>query len=910
MSDLLLQTKLVPPPIRPTLVLRPRLIEKLKEGLARKLTLVSAPAGFGKTTLIAVFVTQKNFDQDTGYAWLSLSAAENDPARFWTYFLASLAVAGVDLALDDTAVANISPELFMTEVINGIAQNRAMNSRLVLVLDDYHLIRSRVVHESVTFLLENMPASMHLILTTRADPPLPLARWRGRGQLLELRQQDLRFTPAEAASFLNQTMALSLAAADVETLNRRTEGWIAGLQMAAVSLQARSDSAQFVNSFSGSHRYILDYLMEEVLSRQPDQIKQFLLQTAVLERLSAPLCQRLMMEDSSLAPADSAHQSSIFNYDCQAILEHLDSANLFVIPLDQERHWYRYHRLFADLLRQRLEQTAPDRVPLLHQRASAWFAEHGLQDEAIAHALLAEEFSRAADLIEDAAERMLMRSEQVTFMRWVEALPKPELAKRPSLSLYYACTLIMEGHTSVEVEEVLRHVKAKEAPGELDLLHSLLAIYQGDGAGSIRLARKAQTQLGSERTFLWGMANWILGIAYIFHGQLDEGWQALEQAAQLSRQAGNMAIAVSAWMRMANQAWRQGDLFHAKRIYDQALVLATDEQERPLPIAGEPHIGLARTYYEWNDLPSALYHIELGLTLVERWREISSLAGIVWLARIKQALGEPVAALEALERARQIAVRSEGTQFDDLAVAMAEAYIRILQGDLKAVSAWCAERQIPDSIDPEALQDPGDIIEGHLRKYEFIIRARLYLVQQQPEPALNLLLPLQAEAQRLQRSDLQIEIQILTALAYQQLNQLIQAEEHMLKAVALGEKGRFIRIFVEAGVAEIVKRVRVEAGGMKSYKAALLAAFEQPPILGQAQDRSISPQSTLIEPLSDRELEILTLIASGMSNREIANELILSLPTIKWHTSNIYGKLGVHNRTTAVARARELQILL
>ncbi len=906
----MLQTKLVPPPTRPALVMRPRLIEKLKAGVAQKLSLVSAPAGFGKTTLIAAFITQEKLNQGILCAWLSLSEADNDPARFLTYFLASLAVVGIELTFDESAVAGISPDLFMTEVINGITQSKAANSRLIFVLDDYHLIQNRMIHESITFLLENMPAPIHLIITTRADPPLPLARWRARGQLLELRQQDLRFTPEEAANFLIQTMALSLTATDVETLNRRTEGWIAGLQMAAVSLQDRSDPAQFVRSFSGSNRYILDYLMEEVLSRQPDKIKKFLLQTAVLERLCAPLCARLMIEDSRVKPAESDLQSSILDHDCQAILEHLDSANLFIVPLDQERHWYRYHRLFADLLRQRLAQTAPDLVPLLHQRAAAWFAERGLQDEAIAHALLAEDFSSAAGMIEDAAETMLMRSEQVTFMRWVATLPEAELAKRPFLSLYYACTLIMEGHTVEETQKVLQYVQAEEAPGEMDLVHSLLLLYQGDGTESIRLAQKAQRQLSSERTFLRGMATWILGIAYIFHGRLDEGWQVLEQTAQLSQQAGNMAIAVSAWMRMANQAWRQGDLFHAKRIYDQALVFATDDQERPLPIAGEPHIGLARIYYEWNDLPTALHHAETGLALAERWREISGMAGIIWLARIKQALGEPADALAALERARQIAIRSEGTQFDDIAVAMTEAYLKLLQGDLNAVSAWCAERQIPDKIYPEALQDRSDIIEGHLRKYEFIILARLYLARQKAKSALKLLLPLQAEAQRLQRHDLQIEIQILTGLAYQQLNQLTRADDHMQKALSLGEKGRFIRIFVDADVGEIIKRIKVEGAGMKSYQESLIAAFDQSSTHRQDQDRLINPQPALIEPLGERELEILTLIATGMSNREIAGELVLSLPTIKWHTSNIYGKLGVHNRTAAVARARELQILL
>jgi len=750
-----------------------------------------------------------------------------------------------------------------------------------------------------------MPAQMHLILTTRADPPLPLARWRARSQLLELRQQDLRFTPEEAADFLNQVMALSLTAADVETLNRRTEGWIAGLQMAAVSLQNRPDTTNFVQNFSGSHRYILDYLMEEVLSRQPEEVVHFLLQTAVLERLCAPLCDAISEASDGLVETNHA----------QTILEKLDTANLFILPLDQERQWYRYHRLFADLLRQRLVQTKPALVPLLHQRAAVWFETNGYPEEAIAHALLAEAYEHAARLIEQTAEAMLMRSEQVTFIRWVAALPEAELAKRPSLSLYYAYTLILEGHAPAEIENVLQPVKIEDSPGELALVRSLLAIYLGDGATSIDLAQQALTHLDASRTFLRGMATWVLGIAYIFYGDLDRGWQALEQAVQLSQQVGNMTIAVSSWGRMANQVWRKGELHQAKRIYEQALILATDEAERPLPIAGEPHIGLARIYFEWNDLPAALEHAEIGLTLSERWREISGMAGIIWLARIKQAMGEPEVANKSLERARQIAIKSEGTQFDDMAVDMTEAHLNLLQGNPKAVALWCDSRQIPDEIDLNALKMRDDIIDGHLRKYEFIILARLRVAQKQPEAALALLLPLQTDAQRLQRRDLQIEIQILAAIAYQQLNQLAQADFHMQKALSLGEPGGFIRIFVDAGadVAEILKRQKAEGGRMKAYLQTLLAAC------GQIPEQSLTSTplassgqglpSPLVEPLSKRELEILTLIASGLSNREIAEELVLSLPTIKWHTSNIYGKLGVRNRTTAVAHARDLEIL-
>jgi len=896
MATNLLQMKLVRPVTRPLLVSRPRLSQRMADGMAGKLLLVSAPAGFGKTTLVAAWLQAGK--GPARLAWVSLDEHDDDPARFAAYLTAVLRP--IVPHLDEEFAGHTLSEV-MAELVNELTAvlPARHGADVLLVLDDYHLITNPVIHNALTFFVEYMPPSMHLCLISRADPPLPLARWRARGQLTELRQQDLRFTAGEAAEFLNQVMGLNLATADVAALNSRAEGWVAGLQMAAVSLQHRPDASQFIDAFTGSNRYILDYLLEEVLQKQPAAVQTFLRQTAVLDRLCAPLYDWLMAGSDSTPAA-------------QEILQYLERANLFIIPLDQDRRWYRYHRLFADLLRQRLRESAAADVVALHQRASRWYEANGFPEAAIDHALQAGEMMRAADLIEQMAEAMMMRSEVSTFKQWLAALPVALVQARPSLCLYAAWILSMEGRSLAEIEVFLRPAAAADAPGELAAVHSMLALIDGQGQRAAALAEAALQQMAPERHFLRGLAAWIMGQALFLSGDNEAGTAALETAVRLSRQVGNLTILTVSLNRLANQAWRSADLHRASRIYQQALAFATDDLERPLPIAGEILVSQARLHYEWDDLDAAYACAVDGVALTERWRELAAMGGYLMQARVWQVRGETAAANEAMARAQAIAHRSEGTDVDDLVVALWHVQLYLLQGNLAAALTWIAERQLTDAVDPAALRRREDVVAGHLRKYEYLTLARIHLAQNRPDRALAVLTPLLADARRQQRLDLVLEILILLALAYHWQGQPAQADRFLEEALTLGEQGGFIRLFVDAGpaVADILRRQQPADERRQAYIQALLASFDQTSpvrVGGPLAGRSVSGE--LVEPLSERELEVLGLIAAGLSNREIAAKLVLSLPTIKWHTSNIYGKLGVGNRTTAVARARELQIL-
>ena len=894
---MMLRTKLFIPQGRPALVARPRLFAKLDQGLHAKLTLVSAPAGYGKTTLVADWLNHSAAAKDFQFCWLSLDEDDSDLSRFMTYVFAALN--GID---PDIEMANLeftgSRQGARGKGVVGLLLNEVsqIEGPFVLVLDDYHVIKGEAVHEAVIFLLDHLPPQMHLILISRADPPLPVARLRGQGQLVDVRQKDLRFSAEEAASFLSQVMQLDLSAEDIRLLNKRTEGWAAGLQMAAVSIQEQDDSTAFIQSFTGSNRYILDYLLEEVLQRQPHSIQRFLLETAVLKRFSAPLCQYVLADDARDEQVDGPA------LDAQAILQQLDAANLFVIPLDDERCWYRYHRLFADLLRQRLQQTFSERVPRLQRRASRWFQEQNLLSEAFDHALVGEDYGTAVGLAEQMAEMLLQRSEIATLIKHVRALPEALVRERPGLSLYYAWAHLLNG-SSLELVE--SYLPTETGDSQIDikamLMHAFLAIFQGDLVRARALSQQALGELDDGDRFWRSQAAWILSATYAgVVEQSDAGeMTVLEEAVQIGLETGNMMVAVSAMCEQAHNLRRLGKLHEAKTRYEQALSLAVDKRERPYPIGGEALMGLGQLALEWNDIDEAEKYLLAGIEQTLLWREIAAFSGYLLLAQLRQARGDSAGANDIMEEARQLAVRFDASEYDDLIVGAYRARLSIEQNQLDDAHRWAERRGFLD----DNLEEDADYHEA-LRSYEETVLARLWLAEGKGEAALALVESSLPKFEVWRRVRFVIEAQLLRAKAFLLLDDRQAAGEALQQALKLGHPGGFLRVFLDEGepILRLLATIKVDDQEQRAYSKRLLGA-------GRGEGRVARGEQPLIEPLSERELEILELIAEGLSNREIAQQLVLSLPTVKWHSSNIYGKLGVKNRTTAVAKARELDIL-
>lgn len=919
MTRPLLTTKLYIPPIRPKLVSRPRLIERMSAGLHRKLALISAPAGFGKTTLLSECAARCG----RPVAWLALDEADNDPTRFLAYLIAALQIieAGIGKgalsALQGPQAAPVAS--LLVGLINELA---AVSTPFVLVLDDYHSIEAKPIHDALTFLLDHQPPQMHLVISTRTDPPLPIARLRGQGQLTELRQDDLRFTFDEAAEFLNEAMDLHLSTDDVAALASRTEGWIAGLQMAAVSMRGRDDPTGFVHAFAGSHRHILDYLMEEVLMRESATVQAFLFQTAILDRLTGPLCDAILgvgAEQQGSGNDQPPHTPAPLRtpVSSQEILEYLDRTNLFVVPLDEERCWYRYHHLFADLLRQRLQQAQPHSVRELHHRASTWCEEQGFMAPAIRHALSAKDFQRALELIEQAAESTVMRSEIATLQGWLEALPDDLIRTRPILYVYHTWALLLSG-SSVEVGEA-RLQEAVDADsdgsiaGEVMAVRALIATYRGKMRQSVELSRRALELLSEDRLFFRSFIAGYLGFGSLYSGDLVGARQAFEETVRMSQRAGNLMNTVLALCHLGEVSMLEGHLYEGKAFYEQALSLAVDDRGQREPIAGLALIGLGRLLILQYNLKDAEHHLAEGIALIKRWGEAGSIGGYIGLAHVRQDQGDLNGAHEAIQTAERLAAQFDAMKADDEYVASQKARLWLAQGEIERASCWIEECGLDGDVSLYPQEEDGSDFDPFNRMVGYMVAARVHMARDRPDEALQVLRPLRRMVETAGWTLLVVKLLILESLTLQAQGNIPEALGLLARALALSEPEEGVEFFIEEG-APMVKLLRHAAshGIAPEYASNLLAHFETGLSATSPSPHLPTPPpqiQPLVEPLTERELDVLRLLATSLSTAEIAERLFITVSTVRSHTKNIYAKLNVHRRWDAAERAKELKLI-
>ncbi|MFC4301980.1 LuxR C-terminal-related transcriptional regulator [Cohnella boryungensis] len=846
----------------------------MNEGLRGKLTLVSAQAGFGKTTLVAEWAAGCG----RPVAWLSLDEGDNDPVRFLHYLVAALRTVATNIGEGVFSMLR-SPQMPPTESIVSALINdiSAVRSSFVLVLDDYHSIDAGPVDHAITLLIERMPPQVHLIITARQDPALPLARLRVRDQLSEIRSDDLRFTADEAAQFLNESMSLQLSDTEVSLLETRTEGWIAGLQLAALSLRNHANAAAYLHSFAGNHPYVLDYLIEEVLQQQPDHVQTFLLRTSVLERLSGPLCDTIIGREETCG---------------QRTLEQLERMNLFLIPLDSERQWYRYHHLFAEALRQRLKRdSSSGEEAEVHLRASEWYEENGFELDAFRHAAAAEDVARAARLLEGNGVPLLFRGSVGPVLKWLATLPAATLNATPSLWVTYASALLFAaGPTDVEpklqaAEAILQSrdpdEEIRDLIGHISTIRATIAVSRHQADEIVAQSLRALDYLRPNNLPIRTATTWSLGYAYQLRGERAAAGEAYTEAIAISRAIGHYIIHIMALIGLGNVQEDDNQLSLAEETYRGVLRLAG---EPPIPVACEALLGLARISYERNDHDAAEEQARHALRLARLIENTDRFVACqLFQARMMLARGD-------LSGAQATIVEAGHT---------ARLHRFVLQ--LPSIAAVQAETLLRQGKEDEARAAVGS--------YELpLSQARVSLALGDASAALAALEPFIDQAEAKGWANERLKATILRSLAFQASGDKKSALRQLGEALAMAEPGGFVRSFVDEGMP--MAKLLLEAadrGQSPDYVAKLLTAFEaenggKPGVLWE----TIRP---FVEPLSERELEVLRLIAQGLSNEEISKRLYLALSSVKGHNQNIFGKLQVRRRTEAVARARELGLL-
>jgi LuxR family maltose regulon positive regulatory protein len=920
--DQLLATKFFVPSSSHCLIARPQLTTLLKQSLQSKLTLISAPAGFGKTTLLSSWM--RSFPQeDLGaphVAWVSLDEGDNEPVLFWTYALTALDTVQPGLCAPLLTYLQTQPvptpplRYVLQALINTLASR---TGQFLLVFDDYHLITEPEVHRSITYFVEHLPPQLHIILATRADPPLPLSLLRARGEVLEVRTNQLRCTQEEVMAFLKEVMGIQLPKDIIQEVTARTEGWLVGLQLLGLSLQGYTDPADLLDEVSGSQRYILDYLMEEVLRRQPPAMQTFLLRTSILERLSASLCNAVLKRIGS-----------------QKMLEFLERANVFVVPLDGQRHWYRYHALFAEALRSRLEQTEGEAVSALHLRASRWYAEQGYVSEAIRHAISARDWPRAADLIEQEYTFIWGSSEHAMVRRWFEQLPVEIMRSRPRLCLTYAKTLFMVSpYMTIErwlqdAERALRatiptptnktagtgalppseHSEWDNLLGEIAAYSAIITgYYLGEWPATLAFCQQALAHLSEENLTARASVAYAQSLAYHSSGDIVATVQSTREAAALAQAAGDISSTILYTSRAAYSLLLHGKLHEVVQVAEHAALLGRTPVGLPHAMVGSAYIFHAHVLRQWNRLDEALELVLQAVQLDEQTETIVTLyIAYTELMRVYLARREMDAARAAFQQAEEVLAKTYSLYRRDVYVIVDWVQFWLASGALDRAIHW-TEELVQQARVPSPLA----------REREDVAQARILLAQKRPTEALSLLEPLQIIAEQQQRMSHVIEMKILQALAYQMRQQEQEALNALAQALRLAEPEGYIRSFVDEGVpmelllSHLREQERKRKQESTPYLDTVLAAFATSPHNGKTRLAGESghplgygPMSTLLEPLSERELEVLRLMEQGASNQEIAEGLVLALSTVKSHVRNILSKLEVSNRTQAVKRAR------
>ncbi len=891
LGDSLLRTKLFVPVVRSTQVDRPRLVEKLNTGLDKALILVSAPAGYGKTTLVSSWLREIGIPS----AWLSLDEEDNEPRRFLQYLTA--AIQRVVPSVPDDALQMLqgsspaSVQTLLTALINEIS---VQSKSLVLVMDDLHVIHTQPVLEALGFLLEHVPAELHIVLLSRSDPPLALGRLRARNQVLDVRMEHMRFDSGEIATFLRDVMQLRLSAEDVALIEARTEGWVAGLQLAAISLRGSMDAHGFVAEFARRQDYMVDYLVEEVLSSQPPYVRAFLLQSSGLGRMCGPLC------DAVLEPVGEGVVSS------QDTLKALDQMNLFIMPLDEDRQWYRYHHLFADVLHKRLRQLDRALALRLDRRAAAWYEDNGYLAEAIHHSIAAGDHDNASRLIEQNGCMLIIRGEVLTLKSWLDAVEDP-VRPRPWFSVYRGWIAALTGGAD-RMEEHLREAEELAAlqPARADtstMLGSITAAraYHANLEGRVEaaagFAREALADFTATDPTACSMrvvAISLLGDASAINGDLDVAWDAYNESARAIRSAGDVHLSIVVNSNLANILVEKGQLRGAAEIHRETLRMAALPGGRIAPTGGRACVELSQICYEWNDLAEAAERVEQGLALCRPWgnRETEAV-GLVIQARLGVVRGEGQAARRPLMDAEQLVINCRLGPVNAAWIRSASAQLWLAQGEISRAASLIAD----SGITPEA-------VISYAREADFVILLRLLLARGDHDTALYLSGRLLAQAETARRNGRVIQLLLLEALALEARGETDEALIRLGRALRMARPEGYVRSFLDEGEGLVKLLYLAKTRGMEGgYAAELLAAARQ------GSGSQMPAQQLLVQPLTRRELEVLKLVSRGCSNQEIAMQLYISLATVKRHISNIYTKLDASSRTQALSRSREMGLL-